>query len=138
MGLWEHDLASSTQPSFTLWPTDMEHTGGPGSAPWWSRLYPWSVFGPLLPFSPLLLAHSVHAEENLLPSYAPCSHESYPAQHLERKNPSCHGIQGTDLPLEPLVRPDTQDAEPFSADPTSTRTHGGRPCFKSRVWPGNH
>lgn len=70
----------------SLWSQHMRRAqGSPGSALWQSRFYPWSLFGLLLPFSPLPLAPSAHADENPLPSYGPHSHESYPVHHLEGK-----------------------------------------------------
>lgn len=85
------------------------------------------MFRLLLPFSPLPLAPSAHAEEDLLPSYGPFGHESYPVHHLEGKKPILPRNPGDQSTLEPLMRPDTRDVEPFSAEPTSTQIHHGGP-----------
>lgn len=74
------------------------------------------------------------ADEILLPSHGPRSHESYLVHYLEGKKKTFSSeIQGTNLPLELLIRPNTWDADPFSAEPISIQSHPGVPCFESRI-----
>lgn len=117
----------------SLW---SQHTwgtqGSPASPPWRSRFYPWSVFGLLLPsshtpwFSLMLMRfsypHMVHAVMNLIQFII-----------WKEKKTFSSEIQGTNLPLELLIRPNTWDADPFSAEPISIQSHPGVPCFESRT-----
>lgn len=125
--------ASSNQPSFTLQSTHMGCTGVPCFTSMEEQVFPWSVFGLLLPsshtpwFSLMLMRfsypHMVHAVMNLI----------WFIIWKEKKKTFSSEIQGTNLPLELLIRPNTWDADPFSAEPISIQSHPGVPCFESRI-----
>lgn len=74
--------ASSNQPPFTLQSTHMECTGVPCFTSTEEQVLPLvHAFAALFPL-PLVQSD---ADEYLLPSHGPCSHESYPVYHLEGK-----------------------------------------------------